>query len=94
MNGVLPFLPKDNQEIPNNYGMVVTYLNSKVEGFELAQHSIDKENEMIICVDKEDIWHWILLKGVQSIQFDKRFSKIIALKEENDRKQKINSSAI
>ena len=79
MNSVMPFIPKDDQDLPDSYGMTIFYVNGKKEEFELAQHNLNKETGTVEFATKEDEWNWVPLSSVQRIQFDKQFSKIIEI---------------
>ena len=101
---VVPFFNKDNPELPDNYSMKILYVNGKTEELELASHIIrDKvtvpidevlnKYEVASCpfieyVTKDDIWGWIPLSSIQRLEFDKNFSKIIAIKTEEDLKKR------
>jgi len=37
---------------------------------------------------KDDFWGWIPMSSIQDLQFDKNFSKIMALKEEKSKEKK------
>lgn len=76
----LPFIPKESAELPDNYGMVVLYVNGKKEEFEMAQHRLNAETGMIEFVSKDDLWSWIPISSIQRVEFDKRLSKMVAIK--------------
>lgn len=76
----LPFIPKEDPEIPDHYGMKVLYVNGKMEEFELAQHLLNEKTLSIEFATKDDLWNWIPLSSIQRLEFDKRMSKIVALK--------------
>lgn len=78
----LPFLPKDDQALPDNYGMIILYVNGKKEEFELAQHRLNTDSGIIEFVTKDDLWSWVPLSSIQRLEFDKRLSKIISVKED------------
>lgn len=40
MIGAATLLPKDDQAIPDNYGMTIIYISGKKEEFEIAEHKI------------------------------------------------------
>lgn len=79
----LPFIPKEMQELPDNYGMTIYYVNGKKDDFELAQHHLNKEQGMVEFVTKDDLWNWVPLSSIQRVEFDKRMSKIVAYKEKH-----------
>ena len=77
---VLPFLSKEDPEIPDSYGMSLLYVNGKKEDFELAQHHLNTNLAVIEFVTTDDLWNWVPLSSVQRLAFDKRFSKLMAIK--------------
>lgn len=38
MNTVLPFVPKDDQDLPDSYGISITFMNGKKMEVEATQH--------------------------------------------------------
>ena len=84
----LPFIPKDDQDLPDNYGMKVFYVNGKFEEFELAQHRLNEKTLSIEFVTKDDIWSWVPLSSIQRLEFDKRLSKMVAIKAKMELKRK------
>lgn len=78
----MSFLPfKKEADLPDNYGVKLFYLNGNKDEFELASHRIDNELKMFEFVTKDDFWNWIPLSSIARVEFDKRFSKIVAEKE-------------
>lgn len=98
------FIPKDDQRLPDSYKVKVFYVSGKVDELELANHWIrDKvivpvdqsvsKYEVAACpfleyLTKEDLWGWIPISSIQRLEFDKDFSKIVAIKEERERKRR------
>lgn len=78
---IMPFIPKDDDRLPDNYGIKIIYVNGKVEEFELASHFINKEINLLEFWTKDDFCHWVPISSIQRIELDKRFSKIIAIRE-------------
>ena len=81
---VKPFIPKDNHELPDHYGIKVCYATGKTEELELASHNFNKETGIFECWTKEDHCNWLIMENIVRIEFDKRFSKMIAIKVKND----------
>ena len=75
------FLPKQDQDLPDSYGIDVQYLVGKDESFEVASHKIIKDTRLLEIVTTDDVWHLIPLNSIRCLNFDKRFSKIIAIKQ-------------
>lgn len=76
---LLPFLPKEHRDLPNHYGVTIQYITGTRETFELASHRVLEATKSLEFVTKDDCWNLVPLTGVQRIEFDKRFSKIIAI---------------
>ena len=81
MNPALPFIPKNDPELPDQYGLKVHYLTGGAEDFELVRHKIFQETQTLEILTDSDEWRLIPLNGIKKIELDKRFSKIVALKE-------------
>jgi hypothetical protein len=75
----MPFIPKDDQRLPDHYGIEISYIDGKVAAFEIASHRLG--DKVLEFVTKDDFWNWVPLTAVKRVEFDKRFSAIIALKE-------------
>jgi len=78
----LPFIPKDHPDIPNNYGLKVSYLTGKIEEYELVSHLIHPETSLFQFSTKEELIYWVPLSSVTKIEFDKRFSKMMEIKSQ------------
>ena len=72
--GYRPYLPKVNQNLPDNYGVKIYYVTGKIETFEPASHNFNKSSGLFEFATKEDIWNWVPMSSVQRLEFDKRFS--------------------
>ena len=87
---VKPFIPKQDQELPDNYGVKICYVSLPCEEFEIASHRLN--DGLFEFETKDDLWNWVPMTSVARIEFDKRFSKIMAVKEKRDR-NKLDSKA-
>ena len=85
---VRPFVPKDDYELPDNYGMAIYFATGKKEEHELASHRMNERSGLFEFVTKDDIWNWVPMQNVLRVEFDKRFSKIVAIREKNGRRVK------
>ena len=85
------FIPKDDSKLPDNYSVDVHYIDGHSDSFEIATHVI-KEG-ILMFMTKEDFMNWIPLSAIKRVEFDKRWSKIIAINEkhEKDAASKANS---
>jgi hypothetical protein len=80
---VRAFIPKDDQELPDQYGLTIHYIDGKSEVFEVASHALSDQS--IEFVTFEDVWNRVPMTSIKRIEFDKRFSKIVAIKQEKDK---------
>lgn len=84
-----PFIPKAYPDLPDNYGVKIVYASGNTESFEIASHRLN--GGLFEFATKDDLWNWIPMSSVARVEFDKRFSKIMAIKEKeaakNDKSQ-------
>lgn len=83
---VLPFIQKENGGLPDSYGAKIFYVTGKQDEFELASHTLIQATGMIELVTEDDRFHLIPFSSIQRLEFDKRFSKIVALKQQETKK--------
>lgn len=82
---VQPFIPKQDDRIPDAYAMTIHFHDGKRVEFETASHSI--RDGFLDFVTKDDLWNLIPLTSIQRIEFDKSFSKLVAIKAERSTKK-------
>lgn len=75
------FIPKDHPDLPDNYSMKVQFTTGTEMELELASHHVDFQNGILECRTKDDEIVWIRMTQVNSIQFDKRFSRVIEIRQ-------------
>lgn len=80
------FVPKDNQELPDNYDITIEYVTGKTVTIEVATHNV-LQGTRLEWVTKDDLWGFVILENVLSVSFDKRFSKIVAIREKETREK-------
>lgn len=78
-----PFIPKEDNELPDYYSFTVYYATGKKDTFEVCMHRLDSKTGMLEFWTRNDECHWIVMQNVVDIAFDKNFSKIYAI---NNRK--------
>ena len=80
---VRTFIPKDDQRLPDYYGLKVHYLDGRTDEFELAGHNIQdvQGTTMLYLATKDDLWNWIPVASIKRLEWSKEWSKILALKE-------------
>lgn len=83
------FLKKKDQRLPDNYQITVYYLDGTSDTIEAASHCfVGPQNSVLEIATKDDTWENIYVSCIKKITYDKRFSKMIAIKEERERKKK------
>lgn len=75
------FLQKDHPDLPDIFTVKIYYVTGKVEEYEIASHYLVHQTKTYEFVTKDDLWHWVPLAGVLRFEFDKRWSKIVAIKQ-------------
>lgn len=70
---------KEHPDLPDNYGLTITYLTGKSETFELASQA-PITNGIFEFTTLDDTYHWIPITSIAHFHFDKRFTKVIELK--------------
>lgn len=81
MNKVM--LPKDDQALPDQYKMKITYVTGKAVEYEAASHALN--DGMLSLWTKDDLHHWIVMQNVMYVDFDKDFTKMMEVKAKHDR---------
>lgn len=79
MSNVQFLLPKDDDALPDYYGITVTLINSKVKEYEVASHSYLPGCNVLSIVTKDDLWVAIPLSNILEINYDKQFSKVVEI---------------
>lgn len=92
----MPFIPKHDHDLPDWYGISVTYVNGKVETFEVASHTFiqtvsafngdgsirEKSNLYVIeLATRNDEYVCIPFSSVLKLSFDKQYSKVVACRQ-------------
>ena len=85
---IAPFIPKEHSELPDQYGIKILYLTGGFEDVEVVKHRIFPETQLMEYLTKEDQYELVPIASIKKIEFDKRFSKIVQLREEMNQKQK------
>lgn len=77
---IIPFLKKDDQRLPDYFGIKIYYVTGDVEEYEVASRSI--RGSELEFVTKDDEWHLVNMANVKRLSYDKRFSKMVAIVQE------------
>jgi len=91
MNPALPFIKKQHADLPDFYGIKVIYLNGEVREFQGTHYPmIDKG--VIEILTKDDTWHFIPMSAILTIDFDKQFSHVVAIRQQMIKDKQKNDS--
>lgn len=80
-----PFIPKQVQGIPDHYGLKVCHLTGKVSEVECVSQMIINNGEILSVLTAEDKYVWLPLSGIEKVEFDLRFTKLMELQRQNER---------
>jgi len=75
-------LPKEDPGIPDSYKIKITYITGRTEEYDVAsQYPINPQMQILEFWTAEDLNVWIELRNVVKIEYDKNWSKMIAIRE-------------
>ncbi len=86
-----PFIPKQDHRLPDYYDMKINFSDGTTINHRVAQHWVT-DIYLEFATHEDDIWHFVPLVNIKHIEFDKNFSKVIAIKQEFERKKKAESA--
>lgn len=75
------FLPKDDQRIPDFYGVKIEYITGQTKEFKVASHSFINSMRAIEIVTFDNEYVVVPMDNVV-LYFDKDFTKIVEIKKE------------
>ena len=81
------FIPKDDQRLPDFFTVVVNYLTGRKETIEVASLKYITDMECYEIWTRENMMKVIYKGSLESLDYDKNWSKIVELKDEKDRKK-------
>lgn len=81
-----PFIPKDDQSLPDFYQVEIIFLSGRKDILEIASHHLGEKVFEVAGVD--DIYRWYPVTSIEKISFDKSFSKIVEIKKRLSNKNK------
>ncbi len=91
-------LAKENQALPDFFGMKIAYLTGESEEFEVASMFLDfvasngnavigvSNQPFMVFATTDDEWVWVPIASIKNIKFNKNYSKMMALREEEAQK--------
>lgn len=78
-----PFIPKEDERLPDAWGIKITYATGRVEEFE-GTHNVYKETGTLEILTMEDKFFLLPIQNILKIEFDNRFSRFVHLKKEKE----------
>jgi len=79
------FIPKEDQRLPDSFKVVVSFVTGESEEIEVAS-TFAPRNGIIEVWTKEDTCKYLVVENVTKLEFDKNFSKIVAIRKEQEAK--------
>jgi hypothetical protein len=79
-----PYIPKEHPDIPDFYSITVTYHDGKSDTFEVVSHKF--HSNLLDLVLKDDLYAVLPVEGFRKVELDKNFSKLVELKNEQNKK--------
>lgn len=79
MNNII--IPKENNNIPDSWGITIKYYDGTKEEFKVVTSAY--HSGVFSFVTYEDTWHDRVVDKIKGVDYDKDFSRFMALKKEN-----------
>ena len=91
-----PWIKKDHPDLPDNYSLNITYVTGREESYEIAEHhyfpvgyTTDKQGNILGAAPAamfewctiDDKWFTVPVTSILFVTFDKRWSKVVALRQ-------------
>lgn len=83
------FLPKEDQALPDYIGLKIHYVTGTMEEFKVASYQ-PVVNGVFEFWTEDDLCHWVMVENVKHFEWDKNFSKMVAIRNELKRKQDVS----
>ena len=74
------FIPKQDNQLPDFYGIKITFITGKYVEHQVASHS--RNDHVFGLVTHEDLFYDYPMTNIISIEYDKNFSKVVKIREE------------
>lgn len=81
------FFKIKNQDVPDHYGVEVTFINGEKQTMEVVAHTVLNGSGILSIQCKEDLFVWVPVSNVLKIQYDKNFTKILEAKNKMAQEQ-------
>ena len=77
-----PFIPKQDDRLPDFFTITINYLTGRKETLEVVSAIYYKDGDMYEVWTREDLMKIVPKSSIESIDYDKNWSKIVALSKE------------
>lgn len=81
------FIPKDDQELPDFFKVVIYYVSGVKEEINVASYQFIQATGMIEIITHEDLYRWIIMQNVLKVEFDKNFTKMIEIRQKIEKEK-------
>lgn len=76
---IVPFIPKDDQQMPDFYTLSINTLTGKTLTYEVVSHRFISDYKLLEIQKKNDTLTLIPVASLVSIDFDLAFTKVLEL---------------
>jgi len=85
-----PFIPKEDQEIPDSFGLTIHFHSGAKEEHQVTTYKFIQELRLFEFATQDDLWTMIPMESIKKIEGDRAFSKFVELaaKKQMQEKQK------
>jgi len=89
------FIPKEDQDLPDSFKIIITYVTGKTDEFDVVS-TLPPKNGILELWTTDDECRYIIVENICKIEFDKEFSKVVAInkkrieKEMKEQEEKLN----
>lgn len=81
MQTVMPFIPKQDPEIPDCWEIKIHYVDGKVESFEGYHFPITEIGIFEFITKENEVRHFVQMTSVRRIEFDRRYTKALQIQK-------------
>lgn len=89
---VLPFIPKENPDVPDHWKMKINYITGKQEDFDVVKQEIQKE--ILMFMTKDELINWVPVSSILRIEFNKDFTRTLEGTIKHDYRQQSPSGSV
>lgn len=66
--------------MPDSYGIDISFKDGRSEHIDVVSHALIAESTILETFGVDDMFRWFPIADIHVLQFDKKFTKVIELK--------------